>query len=402
MKHNNFTPAPINAFFAVLFLLHIGALLPATSQSLSSFERDRGRMMLKIIKDDIKKNYYDPTFRGIDLDAHFKAAEEKIKQATSNAEIFGIIAQALLGFKDSHTFFIPPARVNRIEYGWQMQMIGDTCYVTAVKPGSDAAAKGLKEGDVVHTVDGYQPTRENLWVLHYLAIRKTIFLLLLMLLAIPVTGQTAPSQQTDKSPHKSNFITVNGVKLHYLDWGGKGEPLLFLAGFGNTAHAFDELAPKFTDRFRVLALTRRGHGESDKPETGYSIKTLVEDIRQFLKAMKIKRVNLVGHSMAGSEITHFAGLYPQRAGKLVYLDAISDLSRGNLECYLKDPMMPPVWKRLFLEISGSPGASEIPIPPEVPLAEYKLAVTIFKEGILDTRREYSKVKAPALSLVADI
>src|SRR5512139_1556148 len=116
----------------------------------------------------------------------------------------------------------------------------------------------------------------------------------------------------DKSPHTSNFVTVNGIRLHYLDWGGSGPALLFLAGRGCNAHLFDDFAPRFTGQFRVLALTRRGHGESDYPETGYDIDTLVEDIRQFLDSLGIERVILAGHSLAGIELPHFAALYPER------------------------------------------------------------------------------------------
>src|SRR2546425_9103885 len=100
-------------------------------------------------------------------------------------------------------------------------------------------------------------------------------------------GVGAQSDWTDKSPHKTRFITVNGVRLHYLDWGGKGETMLFLHGFGGTPHIFYDLAPKFTNQFRVLGLTRRGHGESEKPDSGYDTRTLVGDIRQFLEALKI-------------------------------------------------------------------------------------------------------------------
>ena len=60
------------------------------------------------------------------------------------------------------------------------------------------------------------------------------------------------------------FVTLDGVRFHYLDWGGDGDPLLLLAGLGCTAHVFAELAPHLTDRFRVLALTRRGHGLTDR------------------------------------------------------------------------------------------------------------------------------------------
>ena len=87
----------------------------------------------------------------------------------------------------------------------------------------------------------------------------------------------------DTSPHMSDFVTVNdGTRLHYLDWGGEGPVLLFLVGFGCTAHIFDRFAPRFVGQFHVLALTRRGHGESDYPEAGYDIDTLTEDIRQFM------------------------------------------------------------------------------------------------------------------------
>jgi len=128
----------------------------------------------------------------------------------------------------------------------------------------------------------------------------------------------------DTSPHRSDFVNVNGIRLHYLDWGGSGPALLFLAGLGTTAHIFDQFAPRFVDKFHVLALTRRGHGESDYPDTGYDLNTLIEDIRQFLDALQIDRVILVGHSMAGIELSHFAVLYPQRVLKLVYLDAAYD------------------------------------------------------------------------------
>jgi carboxyl-terminal processing protease len=123
--------------------------------------------MLKMIRLDIEKHYYDQNFHGIDLRERFGQADERIKNAKSNSEIFGVIAQALLDFDDSHLFFIPPARVAKVEYGWQMQAIGDKCYVIAVKPGSDAEAKGLKRGDLILSIDGFTPTREVAWKIRY-------------------------------------------------------------------------------------------------------------------------------------------------------------------------------------------------------------------------------------------
>lgn len=138
-----------------------------SAQSLDRIERERALSMLKVVKSELKDNYYDPTFRGMDVETRFKTAEEKIKNATSLGQAFGIIAQTLLDLNDSHTVFIPPRRPERINYGWQMQMIGDKCYVVAVKPGSDAAAQGLKEGDQVISLMGFKPSRTEFWKMRY-------------------------------------------------------------------------------------------------------------------------------------------------------------------------------------------------------------------------------------------
>ncbi len=152
---------------AAAVLLCLGVLEPARGQSLDSIERQRAFDMLKVLKDDIKKNYYDPSFQGIDVDARFKAAEDKLKRATSLGQALGIIAQTLLDLNDSHTFFRPPPRPEHVEYGWYMQMIGDRCYVVAVKPGSPAEAVGLRVGDEIHSVEGFRPTRKDMWKLDY-------------------------------------------------------------------------------------------------------------------------------------------------------------------------------------------------------------------------------------------
>jgi carboxyl-terminal processing protease len=124
--------------------------------------------MLSQVKDDLKGNYYDPAFHGVDLDARFKAADQALDKATSLGQVFGIIAQTVIGLNDSHTFFVPPEQTVHSDYGWQLQAIGDKCFVVAVKPGSDAEAKGLKPGDEVLAVNGIPPAREELWKLRYL------------------------------------------------------------------------------------------------------------------------------------------------------------------------------------------------------------------------------------------
>jgi pimeloyl-ACP methyl ester carboxylesterase len=132
------------------------------------------------------------------------------------------------------------------------------------------------------------------------------------------------------SNHKSSFVRVNGIRLHYLDWGGEGSALIFLTGMGSSAYIYGGFAPLFTDGFRVLALTRRGHGDSDYPETGYDPDTLVDDIRQFMDALHIEKAVLAGHSLAGVELTHFAATHPERVEKLVYLEALDDRRKERL------------------------------------------------------------------------
>ena len=141
---------------------------PCLSQSFSGQDRERGMAMLKAVREDMRKDYYDPGFHGIDLEARFKQAEDKMKLTKSNAEVFGVIAQVLLELNDSHTYFLPPQRTARIDYGWLMKTFGDDCYVTEVRPHSDAEAKGLKPGDLVLSIDGIRPNKANLWVFYYL------------------------------------------------------------------------------------------------------------------------------------------------------------------------------------------------------------------------------------------
>ena len=138
------------------------------------------------------------------------------------------------------------------------------------------------------------------------------------------TYEVAPADTTwpDPAPHRAGFASSGRVRIHYLDFGGSGEPLVLLTGLGSSAHIFDDLAPRFTDKFRVVAMTRRGHAESDHPSTGYALDTLVADLKAVLDTLGLRRVNLAGHSIAGGELTRFAIRYPDRVARLIYLDAM--------------------------------------------------------------------------------
>jgi C-terminal processing protease CtpA/Prc len=193
----------------------IGGLRPSSvysQQAVSSFDRERGRIMLNTIKQDLKKNYYDPNFRGVDVEARFKEADEKIKRAATLGHVFGALGQFLLELNDSHTFFLPPGRSYSTDYGWQMQMIGDKCYVAAVRPGSDADLKGLREGDEIYSIDGFAPSRENIWKLNYF-----------YHLVQPVPGNRLVVIKPDGTEHQLDVMAKIKEGKRVLDLSGAGD-----------------------------------------------------------------------------------------------------------------------------------------------------------------------------------
>ena len=136
-------------------------------------------------------------------------------------------------------------------------------------------------------------------------------------------AETAPSTAWhDPSPHHSEMITVEqGVQLEVLDWGGTGRPLVFLSGLGNTAHIWDNFAPKFARNHHVYAITRRGFGRSTHAGAGYTPERLSDDILAVMAQLKIEKPVLVGHSIAGEELSSIGMRHPELVSALIYLDA---------------------------------------------------------------------------------
>lgn len=153
--------------------------------------------------------------------------------------------------------------------------------------------------------------------------KKHIYLLTVIysLATIMISISTA---QDSVHPTISFIAVAPDINLEVIEWGGHGEPLILLAGLGHSAHVFDEFAPLLADHFRVLGITRRGFGASSQPGTGYDLPTLVQDIVTALDSLKIEQAILVGHSLAGDELTKLASIYPNRVKALVFLDAAYD------------------------------------------------------------------------------
>lgn len=202
--------------------------------------------------------------------------------------------------------------------------------------------------------------------------KPSLCLALLLLAAQSVFGQS------NAPPPKAQFVAVQpGVRLEVLDWGGAGPPLVFLAGAGDTAHRFDSFAPQFTDHHHVYGITRRGTAPSSTPAPAsgnYTADRLGDDILAVMTALHIIRPVLVGHSMAGEELSSIGSRFPDKVAGLIYLDAATSFA-------LYDPAHPPIEiemndiKRRIDEIEAG-GVNE-----QQKLLELESAVTKFQAAL---------------------
>lgn len=146
---------------------------------------------------------------------------------------------------------------------------------------------------------------------------------LALLASFPLLAATPQTSATHR--YRQRFVTVQpGIRLQVLDWGGSGRPVILLAGLGLDAHEWDTFAPKLTSRYHVYAISRRGFGQSSAPPPtsgNFSANRLADDVLAVMTALHIQRPILVGHSLAGEELSSIGTRYPTRVAGLVYLDA---------------------------------------------------------------------------------
>jgi pimeloyl-ACP methyl ester carboxylesterase len=189
----------------------------------------------------------------------------------------------------------------------------------------------------------------------------------------PLTFQRATSKTEWKDPsaHSTQFVTVDrDVKLEVLDWGGSGRPVLLLAGLGNTAHVFDGLAGKLAASYHVYGLTRRGFGASGAPTSGYGADRLADDVLEVIDFLKLNKPVLIGHSIAGEELSSIGSRYPQKVAGLIYMDA------GNSYAYYDSTVGDPFAK-------GDLKA----LPP-------------IHRAVLEGRQKYTRIQGPILAIYA--
>jgi C-terminal processing protease CtpA/Prc len=138
------------------------------SQQYTKSDRELSESMLRDADADVQKHYYDSKFHGIDWRARVQEAKKNIATAPSMDDAVSEIAALLDSLHDSHTFLLLPPRTQVHDYGFQMEMIGDRCYVVRVRAGGDAEKKGLRQGDEIRAVNGYPVSRKNFRRLVYI------------------------------------------------------------------------------------------------------------------------------------------------------------------------------------------------------------------------------------------
>lgn len=254
----------------------------------------------------------------------------------------------------------------------------------------------------------------------------TIFFVALLLSCLGCTSQESKQKSetwSDPAAHKSSFVTANGIRLHYLDWGGTGPALILIHGYGDNPHVFDDLAPAFTDRYRVIAYARRGHGQSDT--TGpYSANMLTEDLRGLMDGLEISKAHLAGWSMGGNEITSMAGKYPDRVDHIIYLEGAydwGDPAFGEVFNSFPPHMNPPASAKASLD-AWRTFQKSVWFPAVNDTSRYEAylreSVIIQPDGsvqprmsdsisqsvatvLLASRRDYRKVHSPALAIYSE-
>src|SRR5262245_27625458 len=136
---------------------------------------------------------------------------------------------------------------------------------------------------------------------------------------LPLILTLAVSQGSQPTDH---FVTVNGLRIHYLEWGSTDKPpLIMLHGIGRIAHTFDHIAPHFSSNYHVMAVDMRGHGDSDwDPKGAYLVEDYVKDIEGLARQLRLQNITIWGNSTGGRVAQVFAGLHPEMVSAVISED----------------------------------------------------------------------------------
>jgi pimeloyl-ACP methyl ester carboxylesterase len=145
---------------------------------------------------------------------------------------------------------------------------------------------------------------------------------LAVLLTAAVALSAAQTPRATMVQPADRFVSVNGLRIHYLDWGADGQqPLIMLHGIGRVAHTFDHVAAHFNKKYHVMAVDMRGHGESEwDPKGAYLVEDYVKDIEGLAGQLRLRNIVLWGNSTGGRVAQVFAGLHPELVAAVISED----------------------------------------------------------------------------------
>ena len=126
-------------------------------------------------------------------------------------------------------------------------------------------------------------------------------------------------------------INVNNIKIHYERTGGGRPPLLLLHGVTDSGQCFPRVAAVLKPEYDLIMLDARGHGQSERPASGYTWQALANDVVGVIAALGLSKPGLMGHSMGALTAAIVAAQHPDLPGYLVLEDppiAIPTLRRG--------------------------------------------------------------------------
>lgn len=149
------------------------------------------------------------------------------------------------------------------------------------------------------------------------------------------------------NPAHDEFVIADDITLHVLQWGEQGTPVVCVHGLTANAFCFQAIADELASDHRVFAYDLRGRGDSDKPETGYSVPIHAADLAELLKELELERPVIIGHSLGALIALHFAAHHPQALSKLVLIDAGAPLPWNT-------PEEQPAWLAASISRLGVP------------------------------------------------
>jgi esterase len=165
---------------------------------------------------------------------------------------------------------------------------------------------------------------------------KGLFAVAIGLTALLIgTKDGLAGQRQDTVKPADSFVTVNGLRIHYMDWGNStARPLVLIHGLDRVARTFDHLAPHFTARYHVIAMDMRGHGDSGwDPQGRYLVEDHVGDVEGLVQQLGLKDITIWGNSTGGRVAQVFAGKHPELVAAVISEDVGPERPRQIADNY---------------------------------------------------------------------